>query len=163
MKTKSTLRRADGNCQNPGMRGGSSSGHAYHGGQSAGSGRQNNPDLPRDSNIGARLRRYRIVNSQPRHASKKARRIPSLKTNIIRTPGIHEFQADSYDSSIKETQAVIIRLREQMAKKKREPRMARNRTIRFQQAAYHPPSLPPTESSTLPILDIARLQETVAT
>jgi chromosome segregation ATPase len=70
---------------------------------------------------------------------------------------------DSEDSSAKETQAEIVRMQEQIAKKKESRNMVWNRTIRIQQAQGHPPSLPPTESNTPPVFDIARLQEAVAT
>jgi chromosome segregation ATPase len=70
---------------------------------------------------------------------------------------------DSEDSSAKETRAEIIRLQEQISKKQESRNVVWNRTIRIQQAQDHPPSLPPTESNTPPVFDIARLQEAVAT
>jgi chromosome segregation ATPase len=69
---------------------------------------------------------------------------------------------DSYGSSSKETQAAIVRMDDQIAKKKEIRNKAWYRTIRIQQAEGHPPSLPPTESNTPPDFDMARLQEAVA-
>jgi hypothetical protein len=70
---------------------------------------------------------------------------------------------DSYDSSSKETQAKIALMREEIAKKKESRDKVWHHTIRIQQSEGHPLSLPPTESNTPPVFDIARLQESVAT
>jgi hypothetical protein len=72
-------------------------------------------------------------------------------------------KVESYDSTSKETQVKIALMREEIAKKKESRDKAWHHTIRIQQAEGHPPSLPPTESNTPPVFDIARLQESVAT
>jgi hypothetical protein len=72
-------------------------------------------------------------------------------------------KVDSYDSTSEETQVKIALMREEIAKKKESRDKAWHHTIRIQQAEGHPPSLPPTESNTPPIFDIARLQESIAT
>jgi hypothetical protein len=70
---------------------------------------------------------------------------------------------DSYDSSSKETQAKIALMREEISKKKESRDKVWHQNIRIQKAEGHPLSLPPTESNTPPVFDIARLQEAVAT
>jgi hypothetical protein len=73
-------------------------------------------------------------------------------------------KVDSYDSTSKENQMKIALMREEIAKKKESRDKAWHHNIRIQQAEGHPPRLPPTESNTPPVFDIAQLQaQSVAT
>jgi hypothetical protein len=70
---------------------------------------------------------------------------------------------DSDGSSTKDTEAAIVRMREQIAKMNETRNKNWDRIIRIQEAAGHQPSLSPTESNTPPVFDTARLQESAAT
>jgi hypothetical protein len=106
---------------------------------------------------------------------RECERLTKVRTENIKKDSVSEDQRhsdttastnaeiDSYGTSSKETQAAIALLRKQIDKEKESRDKLWDRTIRIQQAEGHPPSLPPTESNTPPVFDIARLQEAVAT